>query len=122
MRRFFILAAVSGLFFPSIVLAFGIGLAPLYSSNEQIDKVYGKNTSLHGTPEQIKNLRKWINHIASTPKGMNTLIQIQDSGHKLFIFHSVYAMISSGRTSTPVSENLITGLGIGRHSLAGSNS
>ncbi len=111
MRRFLILAAVSGLFCPSIVLAFGIGLVPLHSLNEQIDKEYGKNISLHGTPEQIKNLRKWINQIATIPKGLDTLIEIQNSGHKLFITHSVYAMISSGRTSAPVSENLINGVG-----------
>jgi hypothetical protein len=119
MHRLLILAAAIGLFVPPIVLAFGIDLIPLHSSSEQIDKEYGRNISLHGTPEQIKNLRKWINHIASTPKGMNTLVQIQDSGHK-FIFQSVYALISSGLISAPVSENLVTGLGIGRHSLAGS--
>lgn len=111
MRRLLILAAVSGLFFPSCVLAFDIGLVPLHASSEQIDREYGKNISLHGTPEQIKNLRKWINHIAEIPKGLDTLIQIQQSGHKLFIFHSVYSMISSGRTSAPVSANLINGVG-----------
>lgn len=111
MSRYIVLIAVIGLFVPSIALAFGIGLVPLHATNEQIDRAYGKNISLHGTPEQIKNLRKWIDQIATIPKGLDTLIQIQRSGHKLFIFHSVYSMVSSGRTSAPASDNLINGSG-----------
>jgi hypothetical protein len=111
MRRLLLLVVLSGLLWPLTALAFDIGLVPLHSVNEQVNKEYGKNISLHGTPQQIKNLRKWIAQIASIPKGLDTLIQIQNSGHKLFIFHSTYAMVSSGRTSAPVSQNLINGVG-----------
>ena len=111
MRRYLVLIAVIGLFASPSALAFGIGLVPLHSTDEQINSPYGKNITLHGTPEQIKNLRKWIRQIAAIPKGLDTLIQIQQSGHKLFIFHSVYSMVSSGRTSAPVSQNLINGNG-----------
>lgn len=72
---------------------------------------YGKNISLHGTPLQIEKLRHWIGQIAAVPKGLDTLIEIQKTGHKLFIYHSTYSMVSSGRTSAPVSQNLINGKG-----------
>jgi hypothetical protein len=96
---------------PLKAFAFSIGLVPLNSFTEQQGKSYGKNISLHGTPEQIDNLRKWLTQIASIPKGLDTLIQIQESGHKLFIYHSIYSMVSSGRTSAPASDNLINGKG-----------
>lgn len=91
--------------------AFDIGLVPLHSSTEQQQKSYGKNISLHGTPKQINKLKKWIKQIAEVPKGLDTLIKIQQSGHKLFIHHSVYSMVSSGKTSAPASSNLINGQG-----------
>lgn len=91
--------------------AFDIGLVPLHSHAEQVEYPYGNNISLHGTPTQIDNLKKWIKIIASVPKGLDTLIQIQNSGHKLFYFHSPFSLISSGRTSAPVSSNLTNGVG-----------
>ena len=91
--------------------AFDIGLVPLHSFAEQVDRPFGKNISLHGTPQQVEKLRNWIAQIASVPKGLDTLIQIQNSGHKLFIFHSEYSLLSSGRTSAPASANLINGKG-----------
>lgn len=111
MHRLLIILAITGLLLPPLAFAFDIGLVPLHSTNDQISSKYGKNISLHGTPEQIKKLRKWIAQIAAVPKGLDTLIQIQNSGHKLFIFHSSFSMVSAGRTSAPVSENLINGKG-----------
>ncbi len=96
---------------PLKVFAFSIGLVPLHALSEQSNKKYGKNISLHGTPDQIAKLRKWMAQIAAVPKGLDTLIKIQQSGHKLFIYHSVYSMVSSGRTSAPASANLINGKG-----------
>jgi len=96
---------------PLKVFAFSIGLVPLHSLSAQENKKYGKNISLHGTPEQIAKLRQWIAQIATVPKGLDTLIKIQQSGHKLFIYHSIYSMVSSGRTSAPASGNLINGKG-----------
>lgn len=91
--------------------AFSIGLVPLHSLHSQADQPFGKNISLHGTPAQIKKLRKWLGQIARVPKGLDTLIKIQQSGHKLFIYHSTFSMVSSGRTSAPASANLINGKG-----------
>ncbi len=91
--------------------AFDIALMPLHSFAEQIDKNYGKNISLHGTPQQIKKFRKWLAQIASVPKGLDTLFKIQNRGHTLFIYHSDFPLVSSGRTSAPVSANLINGKG-----------
>ena len=108
-KRFFFM--VINLMIPFKVFAFGIGLVPLHSFSEQENKSYGKNISLQGTPAQIENLRKWITQIAQVPKGLDTLVKIQQSGHKLFIYHSTYSMVSSGRTSAPVSMNLINGKG-----------
>lgn len=96
---------------PLTGFAFGVGLVPLHSFQQQVDKEFGKNISLHGTPQQIGKLRKWIEQIAQIPKGYDTLIQIQNSGHKLFIFHSTFSMVSSGRTSAPASDRLINGKG-----------
>jgi len=83
----------------------------VHSFAEQVDKPYGKNISLQGNPQQVANLRKWIAQIASVPKGLNTLIDIQASGHKLFISHSDYSLVSSGRTAAPATSNLINGKG-----------
>ena len=107
----YLVFTIISLMIPLKAFAFSIGLVPLHSFAEQIDKPYGKNISLHGTPQHIKKLRKWITEIASVPRGLETLIEIQKTGHKLFIFHSTYSMVSSGRTSAPVSDNLINGKG-----------
>ena len=96
---------------PIKAYCFSIGLVPLHELQDQGNKRFGKNISLHGTPEQIKKLRNWIYQIAEVPKGLDTLVKIQQSGHKLFIYHSTYSMVSSGRTSAPASQNLINGKG-----------
>jgi hypothetical protein len=111
MSRWYPVLFIICLMIPFKASAFGIGLVPLHSDLAQAGKTYGRNISLHGTPEQIKNLRKWLSQIAAVPKGLDTLIRIQQSGHKLFIFHSIYSMISSGKTSAPASGNLINGKG-----------
>jgi hypothetical protein len=86
--------------------AYDIALTPLHSFAQQVEKSYGKNISLHGTPAQIANLRKWIAQIASVPTGLDTLIRIQASGHKLFIFHSAFSLVSSGRTAAPATVDI----------------
>jgi hypothetical protein len=91
--------------------AFGIALTPLHTPAQQVDRSYGRNISLQGSPRQIANLRRWIAQIASVPKGLDTLIRIQGSGHKLFITHSAYSLVSSGRTAAPATSNLINGEG-----------
>lgn len=111
MSRLYPVLVIICLMMPYKAVAFGIGLVPLHSNSTQSSKTYGKNISLHGTPGQIKNLRKWLSQIARVPKGLDTLTAIQQSGHKLFIFHSIYSMISSGKTSAPASSNLINGKG-----------
>lgn len=42
---------------PLSVSAYDIGLVPLHSSEAEPQKPYGKNISLHGTPDQVSNLR-----------------------------------------------------------------
>ena len=56
-------------------------------------------------------MRRWLEQIASVPKGYETLVSIQESGHKLMIFHSHQSMVSSGKASAPMSSNLINGAG-----------
>ncbi len=109
--RLSVLCVVIALWLPIKVFAFAIGLVPLHALDSQHSRPFGSNISLHGTPAQIKKLRKWIGQIAAVPKGLDSLIQIQKSGHKLFIYHSSFSMVSSGRTSAPASQNLINGKG-----------
>ena len=104
-----ILAA--GLLISTKVFSYDIGLVPLHEFSEQEGKPYGLNISLQGTPRQIKRIRRWIAEIANVPKGYETLVAIADSGHKLMIFNSPDAMISSGRASAPMSTNLTNGRG-----------
>ena len=104
-----ILAA--GLMFSGVVLSYDIGLVPLHEFSEQEGKAYGRNISLQGTPHQIRKMRHWFEQIAAVPKGYQTLVAIQESGHKLMIFHSRRSIISSGKASAPMSANLINGVG-----------
>jgi hypothetical protein len=104
-----ILAA--GLMVSTVVLSYDIGLVPLHEFPDQEGKDYGRNISLQGTPEQIRKMRHWLEQIAAVPKGYRTLVSIQESGHKLMIFHSRRSIISSGKASAPMSSNLINGVG-----------
>ena len=65
---------------PVKAFTYGIGLVPLHPFSNQVDKTYGKNISLHGTPLQVEKLRKWLAVIAQVPKGLETMEQIQLSG------------------------------------------
>lgn len=98
-----------GLMISSPVFSYDIGLVPLHEFSEQEKKTYGLNISLQGTPPQIKKMRRWMAQIVGVPKGLATLQHIEASGHKLMIFHSRHAMISSGRASAPLSANLTNG-------------
>ena len=93
------------------VLSYDIGLVPLHEFSDQEGKAYGRNISLQGTPHQIRKMRRWLEQIAAVPKGYQTLVSIQESGHKLMIFHSRRSIISSGKASAPMSSNLINGIG-----------
>lgn len=101
----------AGLMISTTVCSFDIGLVPLHEYSEQERKAYGRNISLQGTPRQISKMRRWLEQIAEVPKGYQTLVEIENSGHKLMIHHSRYAMISSGKASAPLSSNLINGRG-----------
>lgn len=105
----FMLAA--GLMVSTVVFSYDIGLVPLHEFSEQEGKTYGRNISLQGTPGQIGKMRGWLEQIAAVPKGYQTLVAIQDSGHKLMIFHSRRSIISSGKASAPMSSNLTNGRG-----------
>ena len=111
MRIGSILILAAGLIVSTTVMSFDIGLVPLHEISDPERKPYGHNISLHGTPQQIRKMRRWLTQIAEIPKGYQTLVSIQDSGHKLMIFHSADSMISSGKASAPMSSNLINGIG-----------
>ena len=101
----------AGLLISTTVWSYDIGLVPLHEFSEQDGKTYGRNISLHGTPRQIKRMRRWLTEIASVPKGHQTLAAIDHSGHKLLIFHSDHSIVSSGKASAPLSINLTNGRG-----------
>ncbi len=98
-------------FFSSFANAYDVGLMPMHEVTTEDNHYYGRNISLHGSKPQVERMRKWLRQIATVPKGLETLKAIQDSGHKLFIFHHRPSIISAGKTSAPVSENLINGNG-----------
>jgi hypothetical protein len=111
MRTGSTLIVAAGLMVSTTVFGYDIGLVPLHEFSEQEGKPYGRNISLHGTPRQVRKMRGWLAQIAEVPKGYRTLVAIQESGHKLMIFHSHHSMISSGKTSAPMSSNLTNGVG-----------
>lgn len=106
-----LLAAAAGLMVVTTVHGFDIGLVPLYEFSEQEGKAYGQNISLQGSTRQVERMRRWFRQIASVPKGYQTLVAIQQSGHKLMIFNSHQSVVSSGKASAPMSSNLINGVG-----------
>ena len=66
---------------------------------------------LEGSPQQITRMSGWLDEIASIPIGRATLQAILDSGNRLTIRHSEWALQASGRTLAPVSDNLTNGRG-----------
>jgi hypothetical protein len=76
-----------------------------------IDAASGGAIHIEGTPDQIRIFLRWLDQIAAVPKGSDTLEKIAASGHKLLIRHSKNALLSAGRTLTPMSANLINGKG-----------
>lgn len=111
MRPGIAITLAAGLMLSTSVSGFDIGLVPLHEFSVQEGKSYGRNISLHGSLRQVKRMRKWIEQIAAVPKGYQTLVAIERSGHKLMIFHTPYAVVSSGRASAPMSSNLTNGRG-----------
>lgn len=73
MRKLFLIVTLCGLALPTGAFAHGVGLIPLHSFEQQLERPYGKNISLHGTPGQIEKLRKWVARIASVPRGLDVL-------------------------------------------------
>jgi len=78
---------------------------------EVIELHYGFRTTLVGNSRQILALSRWINHIARTPVGRETLWTISRSGHDLTIYHSRHAVLSSGRAGASMTRNLFNGKG-----------
>jgi hypothetical protein len=91
--------------------SYDIGLVPLHEFSDQEGKSWGLSISLHASQAQVLKMRKWIAQIATTPKGLETLQAIDQSGHKLLIKHSNYALVSSGKASAPMSSALVDGRG-----------
>jgi len=91
--------------------SYDIGLVPLHEFADQQGKTWGLNISLHASLAQVRKMRRWIAQIATTPKGLETLQAIDQSGHKLLIKHSNFALVSSGRASAPMSSALTDGRG-----------
>lgn len=72
-----------------------------------------KNIQITGTPKQQQNFMRWLDGIAETEKGRQTLTAIIHSNHSLHIKHSETARLSAGRTIAPLTEDLINGRGAG---------
>ena len=66
-----------------------------------------QNISLIGSKQQTQRFIYWLDEIATTQKGRDTLAAIVRSGHTLTIQHSIKARLSAGRTIAPMTENLI---------------
>lgn len=71
----------------------------------------GRGIELEGTPEQIIRISAWLDAIANVPHGQATLEAILNSGNRVTIRHSTWALIASGRTLAPMSANLTNGRG-----------
>lgn len=71
----------------------------------------GRNIVLQGTPEQVLRLSRWLDEIAAVSHGKATLQAILASSNQLTIRHSPWALIASGRTLAPLSEDLTNGRG-----------
>jgi len=73
--------------------------------------VPGRAILIEGTPEHIMRISDWLDQIVTLPHGRETLYAILSSGNQLTIRHSAWALLASGRTLAPVSEDLINGRG-----------
>jgi hypothetical protein len=71
----------------------------------------GRGIELQGTAEQIIRISAWLDTIANVPHGQATLEAILNSGNRLTIRHSSWALMASGRTLAPMSDNLTNGRG-----------
>jgi hypothetical protein len=103
----------------NVFLAFWFMGATLSEANQEKryfphitdDKDFGSNIIMKGSFQEIARFEKWLNHIYDVPKGYQTLKKIFDSRHELTIKHAQYVVLSAGRTSAPMSINLINGKG-----------
>ncbi len=77
--------------------------------DNQLD--YGFGISLHGSLAEVLRFKRWLDAIATVPKGVDTLWTISASGHRLDIRHFRHAVLSSGRTQAPMTANLTNGVG-----------
>lgn len=66
---------------------------------------------LEGTPRQIARFSGWLDVIAATDIGHQTLEAIYNSGNRVTLRHSEWALVASGRTLAPVSSRLTDGRG-----------
>lgn len=73
--------------------------------------ISGYAVSLEGSPQQIMRISAWLDEIATLPIGRETLDAILSSGNHLTIRHSPAALLASGRTLAPVTDDLTNGLG-----------
>ncbi len=80
-------------------------------TNRQVSERLGAAVFLRGTAPQIQTLSRWLDQIACIPKGAGTLDAIAQSGHRLLILHNAHCVLSAGRTTAPMSMNLINGNG-----------
>lgn len=71
----------------------------------------GRAIALEGTPEQIMRLTGWLDRIARVPYGRQTLQAIFNSGNRVTIRHSPWALSAAGRTLAPLSRGLTNGRG-----------
>lgn len=82
------LVLAAGLMVSTTAASFDIGLVPLHDFFDQEGKPCGRNISLQGSSRQVAKMRRWLEQIAAVPKGHETLVRIDRSGHKLMIHHS----------------------------------
>ena len=111
MRRLVTLIFAVGLMASGASWGYDIGLVPVHEYEDRPGQNYGHNISLHASKKQVIKMRRWLQEIASIPKGLETLQAIDQSGHKLIIKHSFYSIVSSGKASAPMSSALIDGRG-----------
>ena len=66
---------------------------------------------LEGNYQQIRKINNWLDEIYTIESGRRTINKLFDSGNKVIIRHSEWALHASGRTSAPMSSHLTDGLG-----------
>lgn len=83
----------------------------LFGKDGHIEIYYGYRINLRGDGEAVMRFKRLMDIIAQVPFGAQTLWAISQSNHRLLIRHSHYAVVSSGRTSAPMTRNLTNGVG-----------